>query len=89
MAEKPFLKAHGEVDCIAIVVMLSHFASDLVYNHGSNWLTKTLRFQEVIPKSKNHRSIICEHLLMDLYFALLTGNTPEDMVIFLIRFQFV
>ena len=58
--EKPFLQAHGEVDCVVIAVMLSHFASDLTHNAGSNRLTKILQFQEVVLKSKKQRIIFLE-----------------------------
>jgi hypothetical protein len=70
MVKKPFLQAHGEVDCIVIVITLSHFASDLANNPGSNWLAEILQFCEVIPKSNNHRIIIPKTSVTGLTFCL-------------------
>jgi hypothetical protein len=69
-----------------VVVTLSHFASDLAQNHGSDWLTKILQFREVIPKSKNHRVIIRNTPVTGLTFCLV--NTPEDVVFLLIPSHF-
>ena len=74
MVKKLFLQAHGEVDCI-VIVMLSHFASDLAYNPGQ-WLAKIFQSKEVIPKSKNPRSIIIETPVTGLTFCLMNKRHP-------------